>query len=70
MVNVKCTKCDLDGSLTVKQTKSKGKTYRYYYVEHHIGDKIKWCYLGKYEALPVPYRKLIHKTRAVQKDPV
>ena len=30
-------------------------------VEHHIGDKIKWCYLGKYEKLPEEYKRLIHK---------
>jgi len=36
-------------------------TYEYWYVEHHIGDKIKWCYLGKYEKLPEDYKKLIHK---------
>ena len=61
MVNVKCVKCGLPGSLTVKQTKTLGKTYFYYYVEHHIGGKIKWCYLGKPESLPSEYVQLIHK---------
>ena len=61
MVNVTCTKCNREGSLTIKQTKSKGITYQYWYVEHHIGDKIKWCYLGKYEKLPEDYKRLIHK---------
>ena len=61
MVNVSCLKCNREGSLLIKQTKSKGKTYRYYYIEHHIGNKIKWCYLGKYEVLPDEYKKLIHK---------
>jgi len=61
MVNVTCIKCNRKGSLTVKQTKSKGITYEYWYVEHHIGNKIKWCYLGKYEKLPDEYKKLIHK---------
>ena len=61
MVNVTCIKCNRMGSLTRKQTKSKGITYEYWYVEHHIGDKIKWCYLGKYEKLPQEYKKLIHK---------
>ena len=61
MVNVQCIKCGKDGSLVQKQTKSKGRTYVYWYLEHHIGDKIKWCYLGKYEKLPEAYWKLIHK---------
>ena len=61
MVNVTCTKCNLEGSLTVKQTKSKGIKYEYFYIEHHIGDKIKWCYLGKYEKLPEEFKRLIHK---------
>ena len=61
MVNVTCIKCNTQGSLTKKQTKSKGITYEYWYVEHHIGNKIKWCYLGKYEKLPDNYKKLIHK---------
>ena len=41
MVKVQCIKCSREGSLTKKQTKSKGITYEYWYVEHHIGDKIK-----------------------------
>ena len=61
MVKVQCIKCNREGSLTKKQTKSKGITYEYWYVEHHIRDKIKWCYLGKYEKLPDAYKKLIHK---------
>ena len=61
MVRVQCPKCNRLGSLTTKQTKSKGHTYEYWYVEHHIEDKIKWCYLGKYEKLPEHFKKLIHK---------
>ena len=61
MVKVQCIKCNREGSLTKKQTKSKGITYQYWYVEHHIGDKIKWCYLGKYEKLSDDYKSLIHK---------
>jgi len=61
MVKVQCIKCNREGSLTKKQTKSKGITYVYWYVEHHIGDKIKWCYLGKYEKLSDDYKRLIHK---------
>ena len=61
LVKVQCIKCNREGSLTIKQTKSKGITYQYWYVEHHIGKKIKWCYLGKYEKLPAEYKRLIHK---------
>ena len=61
MVKVQCPKCNRKGSLTKKKTQSKGKTYQYWYIEHHIGNKIKWCYLGKYEKLPEEFKKLIHK---------
>jgi len=61
MVKVQCIKCNREGSLTKKQTRSKGITYEYWYIEHHIGDKIKWCYLGKYEKLPEEYKRLIYK---------
>jgi hypothetical protein len=56
---VTCIKCKNDGSLVAKTTKSKGHSYRYYYIEHHVGEKIKWCYLGKYENLPEDYKKLV-----------
>ena len=61
MVKVICIKCGREGSLTKKKTVSKGITYEYWYVEHHVGKKIKWCYLGKYEKLPEQYKRLIHK---------
>jgi len=61
MVKVQCIKCSREGSLVKKQTKSKGLSYEYWYIEHHIGNKIKWCYLGKYEKLPEEYKGLIHK---------
>jgi hypothetical protein len=66
-VYVACKKCNREGSLVIKQTKSKGITYKYYYIEHHIGKKIKWCYLGKLQDLPEDYQKLIHK-RDTQKE--
>jgi hypothetical protein len=59
MVSVTCLKCNREGSLTVKKTKSKGITYEYWYVEHHVGAKIEWCYLGKTEKLPDAYKALI-----------
>ena len=61
MVKVQCIKCGREGSLTRKQTKSKGITYIYWYIEHHIGNKIKWCYLGKLDKLPDNYQTIIHK---------
>ena len=61
MTKVQCIKCGKEGSLTRKQTKSKGITYTYWYIEHHIGDKIKWCYLGKLNKLPENYQSKIHK---------
>ena len=56
MTKVKCLKCGNEGYLIVKQTVSKGIKYQYWYVKHPIGDKIKWCYVGK--NLPVEYQKL------------
>ncbi len=61
MVKVQCIKCGREGSLTRKQTKSKGITYVYWYIEHHIGDKIKWCYLGKFDKLTDGYKTIIQK---------
>jgi hypothetical protein len=58
---VKCSKCRQEGSLVTKKTKSKNKWYKYYYIEHHIGRKVKWCYLGKLNDLPEDYKDLIHK---------
>ena len=65
MVRVTCIRCGREGSLTKKQTVSKDKTYTYFYVEHHVGDKIKWCYLGKCEKLPEEYKTLIHNQGTV-----
>ena len=48
----------------IKQTVSKGITYRYWYVKHTINKRIKWCYIGK--TLPEQYQKLIH-SRSTQK---
>jgi len=68
MVKVQCIKCNREGSLTKKQTKSKGITYVYWYIEHHIENKIKWCYLGKYEKLPEEYKSLIHKDTQTDRE--
>jgi hypothetical protein len=52
-----CPKCNNEGSLILRQTKTKGKTYFYYAVAHSMATKlsesgkrvhkIKWCYLDK-----------------------
>ncbi len=43
----------------IKQTVSKGITYRYYYVKHPVSKRIKWCYIGK--TLPQEYQTLVQK---------
>ena len=52
-MRVKCVKCGKNGSLTTKTTISKGKRYRYFYVEHSHKGKKSWCYIGK--TLPKEY---------------
>jgi len=59
MPKVVCIKCSRVGNLTRKKTKSYGKTYEYWYVQHYIKetDKIEWCYLGRFENLPHKYKQ-------------
>ena len=61
-MRVKCVKCGRIGNLTTKKTKSHGTTYEYYYVQHYIKStgKIEWCYLGRYDSLPLEYKEAIH----------
>ena len=54
-MKVVCIKCGRNGSLTKKTTISKGKKYRYFYVEHSVEGKNVWHYIGKY--LPEAYTK-------------
>ena len=56
MTKVICVKCKTEGYLVAKQTVSKKIRYQYWYVKHPIGNKIKWCYVGK--TLPLKYQKL------------
>ena len=57
---VECKKCHKIGSLMIKPTKSKGKTYKcYYYVVHRDGKKKIWHYMGKFEKLPKEYKKIL-----------
>jgi hypothetical protein len=54
---ISCPRCNTEGLLILKQTKSKGKTYHYYAVAHskqsaisEFGKRvhrIKWCYLNR-----------------------
>jgi hypothetical protein len=46
-MKVVCLKCGRNGSLTQKTTVSKGKKYRYFYVEHSTKGKNSWCYVGR-----------------------
>ena len=57
MAKVRCTKCGKAGYLMNKQTTSMGYRYRYWHVKHIVGEKIKWCYIGK--TLPPEYQELI-----------
>ena len=42
-ISVKCIKCDREGNLTTKKTKTRDKYYEYYYVQHYQreNDKVK-----------------------------
>ena len=70
MPRVKCIKCGEIGNLTIKKTKSHGTTYEYYYVQHYIKetDKIRWCYLGRYETLPTEYKEILQKDRPIHNN--
>ena len=63
MVQVKCIKCDQNGTLSVKKTTSQRKMYQYHYIQHSDPEtrKRKWCYIGKYDSLPEDYKLIIHK---------
>ena len=54
-------KCGNVGYLIAKQTVSKCIRYRYWYVKHPAGKKIKWCYIGK--DLPKEYGHLSKGTQ-------
>jgi len=64
MPRVTCVKCGREGNLTTKKTRTSGKTYTYYYVQHYIKetDKIEWCYLGSFEKLLEEYKELVKST--------
>jgi hypothetical protein len=70
MPRVKCIKCGEIGNLTIKKTKSHGTAYEYYYVQHYIkeNDKIRWCYLGKYESLPTEYKEILQKEKVIHNN--
>jgi hypothetical protein len=57
-MKVKCTKCSKEGYLITKKSKTRDTYYLYYYVKHSK-PKTKWCYLGKYDKLPVVYKELL-----------
>jgi hypothetical protein len=68
-INVKCIKCNKEGNLLKRKSKTRDTNYQYYYVKH-TKPKVKWCYFGKYEKLPTIYQDLLQATnqRIQQKD--
>jgi hypothetical protein len=58
-MKVQCIKCGRNGSLTTKTTITKGRSYRYFYVQHSVKGKKSWCFIGK--MLPAEYTQMIHK---------
>ena len=67
-MKVKCVKCGKRGSLTMKSTITKGKHYRYFYVEHSEKRRKSWCFIGK--ELPKEYKRTESKgyTKDTQSD--
>lgn len=55
--------------VSITLARAHGTTYEYYYVQNYIkqSDKIRWCYLGRYETLPAEYKGILHKSKAIQK---
>jgi hypothetical protein len=68
-INVKCIKCDKEGKLLKRKSKTRDTYYQYYYVKH-TKPKVKWCYYGKYDKLPTIYQDLLQATykRIQQED--
>ena len=73
-MKVICIKCGKNGSLIRKTTISKGKPYKYFYVEHSTKGKNSWCYIGKvlpkeYTQTPYTNHTQIHTQTELQKNP-
>ncbi len=68
-MQVTCIKCHAKGALSLNHYKSNGRTYKYYGIQHYDPEtkKRRWCYLGKYEALPEHYKSIIHKKENLSK---
>lgn len=62
-MQVTCIKCNKHGTLSINQSKSNGRVYKYYGIQHYNPKtkKRSWCYIGKYESLPEQYKMVIHK---------
>jgi hypothetical protein len=62
-MQVTCIKCTKHGTLSINQSKSNGRVYKYYGIQHYDPEtkKRSWCYIGKYESLPKQYKMVIHK---------
>jgi hypothetical protein len=66
-MHVNCIKCNKKGTLSLNHYKSHSHTYKYYGIQHYdpTTKKRRWCYLGKYESLPEPYKIVIHKKESL-----
>ena len=64
-MKVQCIKCHNQGTLIYKKSTTKGLAYKYFYVKHSV-PKIKWCYLGKYDKLPITYKERLQETNQRQ----
>jgi hypothetical protein len=66
-MQVTCIKCQKHGSLSLNHYTSHGRVYKYYGIQHYDSKtkKRKWCYLGKYDALPESYKLVIHNQSRV-----
>jgi hypothetical protein len=66
-MQVTCIKCTKHGTLSINQSKSNGRVYKYYGIQHYDPEtkKRSWCYIGKYESLPKQYKMVIHKKQSL-----
>jgi len=66
-MQVTCIKCNKHGTLSINQSKSNGRVYKYYGIQHYDVEtkKRSWCYIGKHESLPEQYKTVIHKKQSL-----
>ena len=66
-MQVICIQSNKHGTLSINQSKSNGRVYKYYGIQHYAPEtkKRNWCYIGKYESLPEQYKAVIHKKQVL-----